>query len=172
MKKYIKPIVCTIVVIALAVWIVDKIPFTQKIDQTIEATVYKDGVMIDETPVYMKGKKNRYLFRPNSFVGEFRISYAEKTDVEDLQTKISWHKDDNLQSISHFYKGNFSTSDERGIAYYLLISKDMKEFALMTTEQEVIATSKEACKLYTDHISYDGNGHMTVRGVEEIPELR
>lgn len=132
----------------------------------------KDGVMIDETPVYMKGKKNRYLFRPNSFVGEFRISYAEKTDVEDLQTKISWHKDDNLQSISHFYKGNFSTSDERGIAYYLLISKDMKEFALMTTEQEVIATSKEACKLYTDHISYDGNGHMTVRGVEEIPELR
>ena len=172
MKKYIKPIVCTIVVIAVAVWIVDKIPFTQKIDQTIEATVYKDGVMIDETPVYMKGKKNRYLFRPNSFVGEFRISYAEKTDVEDLQTKISWHKDDNLQSISHFYKGNFSTSDERGIAYYLLISKDMKEFALMTAEQEVIATSKEACKLYTDHISYDGNGHMTVRGVEEIPELR
>ena len=172
MKKYIKPIVCTIVVIAVAVWIVDKIPFTQKIDQTIEATVYKDGVMIDETPVYMKGKINRYLFRPNSFVGEFRISYAEKTAVEDLQTKISWHKDDNLQSISHFYKGNFSTSDERGIAYYLLISKDMKEFALMTTEQEVIATSKEACKLYTDHISYDGNGHMTVRGVEEIPELR
>lgn len=172
MKKYIKPIVWTIIVIAVAVWIVDKISFTQKIDQTVDAVVYKDGVILEETSVYMKGEKTRYLFRQNSFVGEFRIFYAEKTDVEDLQTKISWHKDDNLQSISHFYKGNFSTSDERGIANYLLISKDMKEFALMTTEQEVIATSKEACKLYTDHISYDGNGHMTVRNVEEITELR
>lgn len=172
MKKHIKPIVCTIFVIAVAVWIVDKIPFTQKIDQTVEAAVYKDGVMIDETSVYMKGEETRYLFRTNSFVGEFRISYAEKTDVEDLQTKISWHKDNNLQSISHFYKGNFSTSDKRGIAYYLLISKDMQEFALMTTNQEVIATSKEAYQLYIDHISYDGSGHMTVWGVEEIPELR
>lgn len=172
MKKYIKPIVCTIIVIAVAVWIVDKIPFTQKIDQTVDAVVYKDGVIIEETSVYMKGEKTKYLFRPNSFVGKFRISYVEKTNVEDLQTKISWHKDDNLQSISHFHKGIFSTSDKRGIAYYLLISKDMQEFALMTTNQEVIATSKEAYQLYIDHISYDGSGHMTVRSVEEIPELR
>ena len=172
MKKYIKPIVCTIIVIAAAIWIVDKIPFTQKIDQTVDAVVYNDGVSLEETSVYMKGEKTRYLFRTNSFVGEFRISYAEKTDVEDLQTEISWHKDDNLQSISHFYKGNFSTSDKRGIAYDLLISKDMQEFALMTTNKEVIATSKEVCQLYTDHISYDGNGHMTVWGVEEIPEIR
>ena len=171
MRKSIKLIVCTIIVIAVAAWIVDKIPFTQKIDQTVDAVVYKNGVILEETSVYMKGEKTRYLFRQNSFVGEFRIFYAEKTDVENLQTKISWHKDDNLQSISHFYKGNFSTSDERGIANYLLISKDMKEFALMTTEQEVIATSKEACKLYTDHISYDGSGHMTVWGIEEITEL-
>lgn len=172
MKKYIKPIVCTIIVIAVAVWIVDKIPFTQKIDQTVDAVVYKDGVIIEETTVYMKGEKTKYLFRPNSFVGKFRISYVEKTNVEDLQTKISWHKDDNLQSISHFHKGIFSTSDKRGIAYYLLISKDMQEFALMTTNQEVIATSKEVYQLYIDHISYDGSGHMTVRSVEEIPELR
>ena len=172
MKKYIKPIVCTIIVIAVAVWIVDKIPFTQKIDQTVDAVVYKDGVILEETSVYMKGEKTKYLFRPNSFVGKFRISYVEKTNVEDLQTKISWHKDDNLQSISHFHKGIFSTSDKRGIAYYLLISKDMQEFALMTTNQEVIATSKEAYQLYIDHISYDGSGHMTVRSVEEIPELR
>ena len=172
MKKYIKPIVCTIIVIAVVVWIVDKIPFTQKIDQTVDAVVYKDGVIIEETSVYMKGEKTKYLFRPNSFVGKFRISYVEKTNVEDLQTKISWHKDDNLQSISHFHKGIFSTSDKRGIAYYLLISKDMQEFALMTTNQEVIATSKEAYQLYIDHISYDGSGHMTVRSVEEIPELR
>ncbi len=32
MKKYMKPIVWTIIVIAVAVWIVDKISFTQKID--------------------------------------------------------------------------------------------------------------------------------------------
>ena len=31
MRKSIKLIVCTIIVIAVAVWIVDKIPFTQKL---------------------------------------------------------------------------------------------------------------------------------------------
>lgn len=62
MKKYIKPIVWTIIVIAVAVWIVDKISFTQKIDQTVDAVVYKDGVILEETSVYMKGEKTRYLF--------------------------------------------------------------------------------------------------------------
>ncbi|MBQ1242501.1 MAG: hypothetical protein IIX99_04790, partial [Oscillospiraceae bacterium] len=74
--------------------------------------------------------------------------------------------------IHHFYKGNFSTSDQRGLAYYLLISEDMDEFALMTTNQEIIATSDELCKLYANHISYNGDGKMSVFRVEEIPELR
>ena len=46
MRKSIKLIVCTIIVIAVAVWIVDKIPFTQKIDQTVDAVVYKNGVIL------------------------------------------------------------------------------------------------------------------------------
>lgn len=172
MKKHRKHIAYTIIVIVVAIWIVDKLPFTQKIDQTVNAVVYKNDVILKETSVYMNGEKTRYLFRPNSFVGKFYVSYVEKTNIEDLQTQISWHKEDNLQSISHFYKGNFSTSDKQGIAYYLLISNDMKEFAFMTTDKEIIATSKEAYQLYTDHISYDGNGHMTVQGIEKIPALK
>lgn len=42
----------------------------------------------------------------------------------------------------------------------------------MTTNKELIATSKEAYRLYTDYISYDGNGHMTVQGIEKIPALK
>lgn len=172
MKKRLKPIVCVILVIAAMIWIVDKLPFSRKIDQTVNAVVYKDGVALAETSVSMNGERTRYLFRPNSFVGTFRVPYVEETDLADLQTQIRWNQDDNLQTIHHFYKGDFSTSDQRGLAYVLLISRDMREFALMTTNQEIIATSPEAYQLYVDHISYDETGHMTVWNVEEIPELK
>lgn len=171
MKKHIKKIITVILIFAAFMWVIDKIPFTKRIEQQIDAAVYKDGELIDITTVFMTGTKTRYLFRPDSFVGEFRIPCVEGTDVDDLQTQISWHSNDNLQSISHFYKGDFSTADKRELAYYLIISNDMKNFALMTTNQEVIATSDELCQLYTDHISYDGDGRMTVIGIEEIPSL-
>ena len=64
-----------------------------------------------------------------------------------------------------------SFSSEHGLAYYLLISEDMREFALMTTDGSVIATSAAACQLYTSHISYDKGGHMTAYDTERISEL-
>ena len=48
----------------------------------------------------------------------------------------------------------------------------MKDFALMTTDNEVIATSEEMYKLYKEHISYDKiNNATTVFGENKIPKL-
>lgn len=170
-RKRIRAVICAVLVIAAAVWAADKLPFTQEIDQTVDAAVYQNGALAESTSVYMKGEKTRYLFRPNSFVGTFRISCMAETNIEALQTQISWHKGEHLQSIGHFYRGAFLSASEHGLAYYLLISEDMRQFAMMTTDGRVIATSAAACQLYTDHISYDGDGHMTVYDAESIPEL-
>lgn len=152
-RKRIRVIVCALIMLAAAIWVTDKLPFTQEIDQTVKAAVYRDGVFAENTPVYMKGEKTRYLFRPNSFVGTLRISCVAETNVKDLQTQISWHGGELLQTIGHFYRGAFLPASEHGLAYYLLISEDMREFALMTTDGSVIATSAAACQLYTSHIS-------------------
>ena len=159
-------IIIGIIAVLAALWIIDKIPFSQKIDQTINADIYKDGAVIGETSVYMNGSKTRYIFREDSFAGEFRISSVKQTNIDDLQTEIRWRKDVNFQRISHFYKGDISPSDERGIAYHMLISKDMKDFAILTTEQEIIATSEKAYRLCADHLSYDGDGKMVVSDID------
>ena len=159
-------IIIGIIAVLAALWIIDRIPFSQKIDQTINADIYKDGAVIGETSVYMNGSKTRYIFREDSFVGEFRISSVEQTKVDDLQTVIRWRKDVNFQRISHFYKGDFSPSDEREIAYHMLISKNMKDFAILTTEQEIIATSEKAYRLCADHLSYEGDRKMAVSDID------
>ena len=165
-KSKVKIIIGIIVAVIAVLLIIDKIPFSQKIDQTISADIYKDGAVIGETSVYMNGNKTRYLFREDSFVGEFRIIFVEQTNIDDLQTKIQWRKDVNFQTVSHFYKGDISPSDERGIAYHMLISNDMKDFAIMTTEQEIIATSEKAYQLCANHLSYDGDGKMTISDID------
>ena len=96
-------IIIGIIAVLAALWIIDKIPFSQKIDQTINADIYKDGAVIGETSVYMNGSKTRYIFREDSFAGEFRISSVKQTNIDDLQTEIRWRKDVNFQRISHFY---------------------------------------------------------------------
>ena len=152
MKKKVSMVLSILIAVLVVVWIIATIPFAKNIDQEIDAVVYKDGAVIGETAVYMNGKKTRYLFRADSFVGEFRVYYAEKTDVDDLQTKIQWQKDSSIQRISHFYKGNFTTSDERGIECNMMISDDMKDFAVMTTNQEIIATSYEIYDEYCKNL--------------------
>lgn len=171
MKKRLNVLLSALLLVLAAVWIVDKIPFTQSIDQKIEAAVYRDGQIIGSTTVSIRGDKTRYLFRTDSFVGEFRIPYVESTDIDGLQTQIRWNDPDNYQDITHFYKGAFTSADKRGLVNILLISEDMDDFALMTTDLDVIATSPELQTLYLSHITYHGDSRVSVTDTTGIPPL-
>lgn len=170
MKRRAAALSGALLLLTAALWVADKIPFVQHIDRQIQAEVYRDGIAVGWTTVSIRGEKTRYLFRAGSFVGEFRVPYVEETDVDDLQTRVEWHGGDHLQSISHFYQGALSLAGQRGVVSYLLISENMEEFALMTTEQDVIATSPALCELYTSHVSYH-DGSVTVTDLEDIPKL-
>lgn len=171
MERHIKTIIKVVLLIMVAAWVISKIPFNKNIDQQISANIYKDGTIIGQTTVSMIGEKSRYIFRPDGFIGEFRIPYVEKTDIDELQTYISWNGEYNLQSISHYYKGKFTTADKRGLANYLLINKDMTNFSIMLTDNTMIATSDELYELYTNHISYLGDGKISVKNVNLISEI-
>ena len=171
MKRRIMAAAGAVLLLALALWTVGRVLFTQHVDQQIEATVYRDGEAVGKTMVSMLGEKTRYPFQVDSFEGEFRIPWIEKTDVDGLQTEIRWHSSDHMQTIRHSYGGEIFYPHERGIVYFLLISDDMREFALMTTGQDVIATSFAAYQLCADHISSDGGSKASVTDIDEIPAL-
>ncbi len=171
MKKRVILIVSAVLLFVIALCAVGKLLLTQRIDQQIEAAVYRDGEAVGKTTVSMRGKRVRYPFSENSFVGEFRVPWAEETNVDGLQAKIEWPRECNVQTIRHFYKGDFHGSHERGIVYFLLISDDMEEFALMTTQGDVIATSPEAYRLCAGHISTDGGSRASVNDIDGIPAL-
>ena len=162
--KLFKGILLGTVAVLVVLWIIDKIPFSQNIDQTVAAVIYKDNAIVGETSVYMNGNKTRYLFREDSFVGEFRVFSVERMNVDDLQTRIQWFRNQEMQRMSHFYKGDFQASIERGIVHYLIISNDMKDFAIITTQHEIIATSVKAYKLCAQYIVYNDDGTITVNG--------
>ena len=107
MKRNLKTMAIVVFVIILSVWIIDKIPFKAKIDMQVEPTIYMAGKFVDKTTVTIKGEKTRYLFGDDSFVGEIRIACVEKTAADGLQAKISWHGNDELQSLAFYYKEGF-----------------------------------------------------------------
>ena len=145
MKRYGKTIAVTVLAVIIAVWILDKIPFTKNVDMQVEPAIYVDGSYVDRTTVTIKGEKTRYLFREDSFVGEIRIACLTKTDTEGLQAKIQWHSDNDLQSISFSCKGDFYGAQEYGLSNALVMSDDMSDFAFMTTDGAVISTAYGYC---------------------------
>lgn len=148
MKWNLKTMTIVVLVIILSVWIIDKIPFKMNIDKQLEATIYMDGKFVDKTTVTIKGEKTRYLFRDDSFVGEVRISCIEKMSVDGLQAKIRWHGNDELQSLSFYYKGDFFGAENYGLTTSLIMKDDMRNFAFMTTDGKVISTAH----VYCDHL--------------------
>lgn len=171
MKKRVILIVSAVLLFVIALCAVGKLLLTQRIDQQVEATVYRDGEIVGKTTVLMQGKRVRYPFLENSFVGEFRVPWVEETDVDGLQAKIEWNNDHHVQTIRYSYRGELLGVNERGIAYFLLISDGMEEFALMTTQGDVIATSPEAYQLCAGHISTDGGSRSSVDDIDGIPAL-
>lgn len=141
MKRNLKAMVILALVIILPVWIIDKIPFEMDIDMQVEPTIYMDGKFADMTTVTIKGEKTRQLFRDDSFVGEVRIACIEKTSVDGVQAKISWHGNDELQPLSFCYMGDSFGADNYGLTASLMMKEDMRNSAFVTTDGKVISTA-------------------------------
>jgi len=173
MKQKLKTIIAVSIVLVIAIWIIDKIPFNKNINQQITANIYENGVAVGETMLVINGEKSNYLFRKNEgFVGEFLVPYAEETDRSNLQTYITWNGEDNTQYIRYFYKGNIKLAEDMGIVPYLLINESMTKFAIMLTDHTVIATSDELYELYTKHITWHSDTKVTsISEADKIPKI-
>ena len=147
-KSKLRIVAMIVLALIIAVWVIDKIPFTARIDIQAEPTIYIDGKFVDKTSVTIKGEKTRYLFRDDSFIGEIRIACVEKTGTDGLQAKIRWHGDDELQTLSFYHKGDFFGADNYGLSTSLIMKEDMRNFAFMTTDGKVISTAQLYCRVF------------------------
>ncbi len=171
MKQNYKTILKVLVIFVIGFWILSKLPFNKNINQEISVHIYESGVVTGETKVVIDGERSNYLFTDDErFFGKFKILSYEKTCREDMFASIEWNNNDNIQRLTYFQNATFPSMD---IISTLIINEKMTQFALMLTDDTVIATSDEIYKLYTQHISYDSDtGSTSVKAVNKIPKIK
>lgn len=165
MKNKYKAMAIIMVILALGIWMY-KSPFYEKHNSKISANVYKDGIMISDTTVAIYGQKSNYLFHDDDrFEGKFIIPSYEITYEG---TAFIYRMDDtNMHSLYYAQVEPFTAQE---IHAPLLINEYMSEFALMTIDGTVIATSDELYALFIKHVHTDEGG-TTIKHIDEIPTI-
>lgn len=171
-KKTVRIIVVILFLVAVALGMLF-VPFATKIDQSIDAQVYRDGVAPEAITISIRGKRDHYVFRKNGrFSGEFKISCIAKTSEPDIQAEITWPRDYPVHLIRYSHNGQYLSKDESGVYYFLIMSKDMERFSLRLSDGAIIATSDELYNLYVDNLDYyKETGEPAGLDPSKIPEI-
>ena len=107
--------------------------------------------MTGETIVFMKGERSNYIFsKEQNYWGKFYIDCVERTDREGMNAGIWWHSGghDTTQKIAYSQNATFPLTHE--IAPYLLINKEMDQFAVEFSDGRIIAISDEMYRRYKE----------------------
>ncbi|MFI3292622.1 MAG: hypothetical protein SNI70_03780 [Rikenellaceae bacterium] len=143
--------------------------FSSTISQTIPATVYVDGIAVEETTVTMEGERTNYVFHDNErYTGTFAIDCMEFTARDTQSVLITWDNDEHLQKFTYW---DYAPENQDDICYFMLISDDMTQFGLLRTDGAFITTSPEVLTLMEKHFVLNNAGGASVSDVQLIPPL-
>ena len=170
MKKKITTGIKIVLVVIVVLFGIDKISFSENIDQQVSAHIYENGLVTGTTTVTMKGERTHYLFHNNEwYSGEFAIPSYEKSTTEGVTANIGWNNSDNIQDITYTERGIIYTD---GVKRSLLVSEDMASFVLMMQNGAMLATSSDLYELYIKHFSSTNNSDMFVHDVYGVPKIQ
>jgi len=171
-KEYLKYVLQIAIVIFLGLFVLDKIPFHKEVSKSVSAEIYFDDEKTEETVIEIKGEKTNYIFGENEeFYGKFYIPQIEKTGREYVNTIIEWNEE-NYQFIRFNSAGDMIIAEEMGIVPYIIINEEMTEFAVLLTDERVIATSEELYNIITKHISWNKEKtSVSINDIETIPKI-
>ena len=151
MKTKVKNILLIFFITIIGGWLLSKIPFNTKIDQTIMAEIFIDGAAVEETSVYINGARSNYLFAGEQYYeGLFIFEYYEGTGREGMKANIKWNKEFEEQRILYYQYATFPSLE---INHELLINKEMDEFAVGFEDGTIIATSEEIYQYFMKNIN-------------------
>ncbi|WP_409969886.1 hypothetical protein RFF05_08295 [Bengtsoniella intestinalis] len=169
MKKQLKYAIYLCVFALCVMGFLNTYSFSSTISQTIPATVYKDGVAVEETTVTIEGKRTNYLFHDNErYTGTFAIDCMEWTTRDTQSVLITWDNDDHLQKFSYW---DYPPEIQDDICYHMLISDDMTQFGLLRRDGAFITTAPEVLALMEKHFALNNTSGASVSDVQLIPPL-
>ena len=135
-----KMIVLFLVVFILGVFIV-RVPIKTPIEKELATKIYIDGEVVDNTTVMIKGEIVRDIVSSTqSFSGGLYIQCYERVCREDVQARIGWEKDGELQWL-RFNQGGAPLKVD--ICREILINKTMEDVAIGFSDGRIVATSEE-----------------------------
>ena len=153
-----KQIVSAAALLAAGLWVLSLIPFSSTIRQEIPANIYTDGAVTSTTTVTIDGKRTNYIVRENRYFGEFSLPEVPRTEREGVNVSIRWNDAKTNTQFLIYHTAGTSISLIPG---RIAISEDMTRFACYLADGTVLATSDEAYKNYTAHVTYGSETRFT-----------
>lgn len=163
MSKQVKIGFYLMIFAAVALWILNQLPFWKNVNIEVPAEVYRQGIKIEETHVKMEGRKSCYLFQKEErFEGKLEIPALDLSMESETRIYSSvFHK--NIYTVQ-------STSfnpEMRTEWIFLLADETMEEFSFVGQDGTFVASSKEIYDAFSPHVNFHGGG----MGFENLEKL-
>ncbi len=145
------------------IWLIldyNGISIHKKIDHTIAAGIYANGIQVGETYVTVSGKTYPRLLEEDKFFGKFAVLEMPETQAEEVDAEIIWYEEKvdgyvyRYQLITYHYyaHGTFRIIETPG-AYMIKINRSMDEFVWELDSDHVLSSSAELYHQYLDEKS-------------------
>lgn len=152
-----KKIIVIAVILLILVYFIDLFAFIKKpIDLKIPADIYENNQAIDSTYVEFEGKLSLSALYSNKFTGLIKMHTAEMEVPETMNIFLLWSGDSEYDTNGTWFLYPASSTGEyiKTLSMdYVVITKDMKEFAMAFDDGKIIATSNEIYKQLIDEMS-------------------
>lgn len=147
MKKRIIYMGIIAVIILAGVWILSRVTLKEEITRTAAVEIYENGVVTGQSNVLIDGVIHNHILRDRQYYdGDFRL---EEFDKNSGTAHIEWwdFTGRDLQRVIFVERGPQSGT-RLNIHYWLLVDKEMNDFAFGFNDGKIAATSKEMYDQY------------------------
>lgn len=152
-----KKIITIAIILLIAVYFIDLFTLIKRpIDLKIPADIYENNQVVDSTYVEFEGKLSLSALYSNKFTGIIKMHVQEMKVPETMNIYLFWSGDSEYETNGTWFLYPNSADGQyiKTLSMdYVVITKDMKEFAMIFDDGKIIATSEEIYKQLINEIS-------------------
>ena len=163
MSKQVKIGFYLMIFAAVALWILNQLPFWKNVNIEVPAEVYRQGIKIEETHVKMEGRKSCYLFQKEErFEGKLEIPALDLSMESEtrIYSSVFHEKIYTVQSTN--FRPEMKTE-----WFFVLADEKRQEFCFIGQDGTFVSSSKEIYDAFSPHVNFHGGG----MGFENLEKL-
>lgn len=154
MSKQVKIGFYLMIFAAVALWILNQLPFWKNVNIEVPAEVYRQGIKIEETHVKMEGRKSCYLFqKEDRFEGKLEILALDLSMESEtrIYSSVFHEKIYTVQSTN--FRPEMKTE-----WFFVLADEKRQEFCFIGQDGTFVSSSKEIYDAFSPHVYFRGEG--------------